>query len=135
MGYKISEIEGIGPVNSEKLGTAGITNTDHMLAKCGSAKGRKTVAEQTGLSAKVLLKWADMADMMRVSGVGRQYGELLKASGVDTVKELRTRKAENLAKKMAEVNAEKKLCKNVPNANVIQKWIDAAKVTEPTITH
>ena len=95
VGYKISEIEGIGPVNSEKLGTAGITNTDHMLAKCGSAKGRKTVAEQTGLSAKVLLKWADMADMMRVSGVGRQYGELLKASGVDTVKELRTRKAEN----------------------------------------
>ena len=135
MGYKIREIEGIGPVNAEKLVSAGITSTDHMLAKCGSAKGRKEISAATDISTKQLLNWADMADLMRISGIGRQFGELLKASGVDTVKELRTRKAENLAVKMASVNAEKKLSKSVPNAAMIQRWIDAAKQTEPMTSH
>ena len=55
-----------------------------------------------------LLKWANMADLMRISGVGAEYSELLEAAGVDTVKELRNRNAENLAAKMAEVNDNKK---------------------------
>jgi predicted flap endonuclease-1-like 5' DNA nuclease len=135
MAYKISEIEGIGPVYAEKLAAAGIDNTDQMLSKCGSAKGRTEVSGTSGVSTALLLKWADMADMMRISGVGRQFGELLKASGVDTIKELRTRRADNLAVKMAEVNAEKKLSKSVPNEKMIQAWIDAAKLMEPTISH
>jgi nucleotidyltransferase/DNA polymerase involved in DNA repair len=76
-----------------------------------------------------------MADLMRVSGVGRQFGELLKAAGVDTIKELRTRNADNLAAKLAEVNAEKKLAKKVPTAAQVQDWIEQAKTMEPMITH
>ena len=135
MGYKINEIEGIGPVYKEKLAVANITTTDQILERCASKKGREEVAAETELTTKQLLKWADMADLMRISGVGRQFGELLKAAGVDTVKELRTRVAENLAAKIAEVNAEKKLAKAVPAASVVQGWIDAAKETEPLITH
>ena len=52
-----------------------------------------------------------------------------------TVKELRTRNAENLAAKMAEVQDEKGLTKVAPTAGVIQNWIDAAKDMEPKITH
>ncbi|MFT5175412.1 MAG: nucleotidyltransferase/DNA polymerase involved in DNA repair [Gammaproteobacteria bacterium] len=49
-----------------------------------------------------------MSDLMRVSGIGQEFSELLEAAGVDTVKELRNRNADNLAAKMAEVNAQKK---------------------------
>jgi len=135
MGYKIDEIEGIGPAYKEKLGTAGITTTDELLDKCACAKGRKETSESTGLTTSQLLKWADMADLMRLNGIGRQFGELLKASGVDTVKELRTRNAENLTAKLAEVNAEKKLAKAVPAVTQVQSWIDTAKETDPRITH
>ncbi len=135
MSYKIDEIEGIGPAYKEKLGGAGIATTDDLLKLCASAKGRKDVSEKTGIGAALILKWADMADLMRISGIGRQFGELLKASGVDTVKELRTRNAENLAQKLAEVNGEKKLAKAVPAVTQVQDWIDKAKVTEPLITH
>ena len=135
MGDKIDEIEGIGQAYKKKLSAAGITSTDHLLKQCGSAKGRKDVAEQTGLTTKQLLKWADMADLMRVKGVGRQFGELLKASGVDTVKELRHRNAANLCAKLAEVNATKKLAKAVPNEAKVAAWIAAAKDTEPMISH
>ena len=135
MGYKIEEIEGIGPAFSEKLGVAGIGDTDDLLSKCASAKGRKAIAEQTGVSEKQLLGWTNMADLMRVSGIGRQFAELLEASGVDTIKELRTRNAENLAAKVTEVNTDKKLARSTPTMSMIQGWIDQAKTTDPKITH
>lgn len=135
MAYDIEEIEGIGPAYAEKLSVAEIKNTDHLLDLCGSASGRKKVSGDTGVGESTLLKWANMADLMRVSGIGPQFSELLEASGVDTIKELRTRNAENLAAKMAEVQDEKGLTKVAPTAGVIQNWIDAAKDMEPKITH
>jgi predicted flap endonuclease-1-like 5' DNA nuclease len=134
-GYKIEQIEGIGPAYAKKLASAGIETTDHLLDQCGSAKGRAAVAGKAGVTEKVLLKWANMADLMRISGVGGEFAELLEAAGVDTVKELKTRSAENLAAKMAEINAEKKLTRRLASAKQIGKWVEQAKSLEPKITH
>ena len=135
MGYQIDEIEGIGTVYKEKLSAVGIATTDDLLQLCADAKGREDISQKTGLSTSQLLNWVDMADLMRVSGVGRQFGELLKAAGVDTIKELRNRNADNLTAKLAEVNAEKKLAKKVPTAAQVQDWIEQAKTMGPMITH
>ena len=135
MAYGIEEIEGIGPAYAEKLSAANIATTDDLLKLCASKSGRADTAEKTGCSEGQLLKWSNLADLMRVSGIGPQYSELLEASGVDTIKELRTRNADNLAEKMEEVNKEKNLANATPSAKVIQGWIDAAKDMEPTITH
>jgi hypothetical protein len=64
-----------------------------------------------------------MADLMRISGVGEEYSELLEAAGVDTVKELKHRNAENLAETLREVNEVKKLTRQVPAANQVARWI------------
>lgn len=135
MSYKIEEIEGIGPAYAEKLGSAGIGSTDDLLQQCGSAKGRDAVSGQTGISTKQLLKWANMADLMRISGVGEEYSELLEAAGVDTVKELRNRNASNLTAKMEEVNEVKNLTRRVPAESQVEKWIEQAKSLDPMITH
>ncbi len=135
MAYGIEEIEGIGPSYAEKLAGAGIKNTDDLLKLCCEAKGRKQIAEKCDVAEKRILTWVNLADLMRVSGIGPQFSELLEASGVDTIKELRTRNAANLAEKMAEVNGEKKLAKTSPAESVIQGWIDAAKGMEPTVAH
>lgn len=135
MGYKIDEIEGIGPSYKEKLSSAGIKSTDDLLKLCCTPTGRKTISEKTGLSEKNILEWTNMADLMRVSGIGRQYAELLEASGVDTIKELRNRNADNLAEKMQEINAEKKVARTSPSVSIVKDWIDQAKKTEPKITH
>jgi predicted flap endonuclease-1-like 5' DNA nuclease len=135
MKYKIEEIEGIGPAYGAKLKAAGIADTDSLLARCGAKKGRTEVAKETGLDESRLLKWANMADLMRISGVGEEYSELLEAAGVDTVKELQHRNAENLASKMAEVNAAKKLTRVVPAATQVEKWIEQAKSLTPMISH
>jgi len=135
MSYKIDEIEGIGPANAAKLAAANITTTDDLLDKCCTPAGRKDVAENTGVGESTILKWSNMADLMRVSGIGRQFSELLKAAGVDTIKELRTRNAANLAGAMEKVNNEKKLARTSPPEATVTKWIDAAKKMDPKMTY
>ena len=135
MTYRIQEIEGIGPSYASKLAKSGITSTKHLLDQCASAKGRKTVAEATGVEEARLLKWANMADLMRVAGVGEEYSELLEAAGVDTVKELKHRNAENLVAKMEEVNAARKLVRQRPSVKQVAKWIEQAKSLPALITH
>lgn len=135
MSYKIQDIEGIGPKYGETLAAANIANTADLLESCGSASGRKAVAETTGLSTKQLLEWANRADLMRIKGVGPQYADLLEAAGVDTVKELARRNAENLAAKMESVNDEKNLANATPSAKAVAGWVAAAGDMEPAISH
>ena len=77
----------------------------------------------------------NMADLMRISGVGEEYSELLEAAGVDTVKELKHRNAANLAEKMQEVNEAKKLVRQVPSESQVTKWVDQAKELPPMMTY
>ncbi len=135
MAYKIDEVEGIGPTYAAKLKEAGIDDTDDFLKLCCDAKGRGEAAEKTGISEKLILTWANMADLMRVNGIGKQYAEILHAAGVDTIKELRTRNAANLAEAMKKVNDEKNLANANASESSVQDWIDKAKEMEPLITH
>ena len=135
MTYKIQEIEGIGPTYGAKLEQTGITTTEKLLERCASAQGRRSVSAETGLSEPVLLKWTNMADLMRISGVGEEYSELLEAAGVDTVKELKHRNAVNLTTKMQEVNEVKKLTRRVPTESQVEKWVEQAKNLPPVISY
>jgi len=135
MAYKIDEIEGIGPSFREKLRAVGVKTTDDLLSRCANAAGRRSFSEVCGIGEKQLLGWTNMADLMRVSGVGRQYAELLEAAGVDTVKELRNRNAENLTVAMKKVNGEKNLAKTSPSGTTVRRWIDQAKRTDPVISY
>ncbi|WP_349360028.1 DUF4332 domain-containing protein [Stappia sp.] len=135
MSYSISEIEGIGPAYAEKLNAIGIKTTAAYLERAKDPKGRKALAEETGIDDKRILKWANMADLMRISGVGEEYSELLEAAGVDTVKELKHRNAANLHAKMAEVNGEKKLVRQLPSAGAVEKWVEQAKALDPMMTY
>ena len=135
MSTKIIDIEGIGPAFAEKLNGARIATTEDLLELCSTPEGRKGVAVQTGIPEGKILDWANMADLMRISGVGGQYAELLHAAGVDTIKELRTRNAETLAAKMEEVNAVKKLTKGVISASMVTAWVDQAKKMEARLSY
>lgn len=127
MAYKIIDIEGVGEVYAAKLTAVGIEKVEQLLEKCAAPAGRKALAEQTGIADGLILKWANHADLFRIKGVGPQFAELLEASGVDTVKELKHRVAENLQKKLVEVNEAKNLTNRVPSVGEVQKMIDQAK--------
>jgi predicted flap endonuclease-1-like 5' DNA nuclease len=135
MAYKIIDVEGIGEVYAKKLIEAGINTVDDLLEKCAKPAGRKELAEASGISAKLILTWTNHADLMRINGVGPQFSELLEAAGVDTVKEFRHRKAENLVAKMIEINEQKNLVNRVPSVTEVQKMIDQAKELPPMMEY
>ena len=123
---KLSIIEGIGPAYEEKLKAAGINSIEELLEECATKKGRKELSEKTELSEKLILKWANHADLMRINGVGGEYAELLEAAGVDTIPELAQRKAKKLFKKKLEINEEKSLVKKTPSQSQVEKWVEEA---------
>ncbi len=123
---KLSLIEGIGEAYELKLNEVGIKSIAKLLETCASKKGRDSLAEKTGISDKLILKWANRADLDRISGVGSEYADLLESAGVDTVPELANRKPENLLKKMLEVNEQKNLVRKVPTLKQVEDWVNQA---------
>ena len=135
MNYKIIDVEGIGDVYAAKLTEVGINTVEELLEAAKKPAGRAALAEKTGISPKLVLTWANHADLMRINGVGPQFSELLEAAGVDTVKEFRNRVAENLVAKINEVNEQKHLVGRVPSVTELQKMIDQAKELEPMMEY
>ena len=83
MTYPISTLDGIDPITAGKLKSVGIRTTGALLEAAKTMKGRKALAETTGIDESRILKWANMADLFRIKGVGEEYSELLEAAGVD----------------------------------------------------
>jgi predicted flap endonuclease-1-like 5' DNA nuclease len=124
---KIIDIEGIGEIYAKKLGDIGIKTVETLLEKGASRKGRREIVEQSGIGDKLILKWVNRADLSRVKGIGEEYADLLEIAGVDTVPELAGRNAENLLKKLVEVNEDKKLVRKTPSLSQVRDWIKQAK--------
>lgn len=135
MATKIEEIEGIGPVFAEKLIGAGVKTVDGLLETGATKSGRKKLAESADIDEGKILNWVNKADLFRIKGIGSQFSELLEAAGVDTVKELRNRNAENLHAKLVELQAEKKLTRAVPALSQVTDFIEQAKALPPIVTY
>ena len=127
MPYPITDIPDIDDGVAAVLKTVGIRSTATLLEKTCTLKQRRDLAEKTGLDAKKLLCWANVADRMRVKGISKEYAELLGAAGVDTVKELKVRNPANLAQAMATANGKRKLVRLLPSERVVARWIENAK--------
>jgi predicted flap endonuclease-1-like 5' DNA nuclease len=135
MAYNIIDVEGIGPAYAEKLKAVGANTTNDLLTKGGTKSGRKELADATGIDEGKILTWVNHSDLHRIDGIAGQISELMEAAGVDTVKELATRNAANLAVKMQEINEAKKLSGRSPSAEQLQKMIDQAKTLDQKVFH
>ncbi|MEZ0396422.1 MAG: DUF4332 domain-containing protein [Anaerolineales bacterium] len=131
----IKVIEGIGTAYAQKLEKAGIHTTEALLKAAASAKGRKELAAETGISEDLLLEWVNHADLFRINGVGGEYADLLEEAGVDTVAELARRVPEKLYQKMAEVNQAKNLVNRMPGLSQVTEWIEQAKQLPKVVTY
>ena len=133
---RIIEIEGIGPHYKQVLKEkAGITTTDGLLEACATPQKREALAEKTGIGAKLLLEWANRADLFRIKGVGEEYSDLLEQAGVDTVVELGKRNADNLLQALKETNDTKALVRRLPTVAQVQDWVAQAKKLPRMLTY
>ncbi|MCZ7553439.1 MAG: DUF4332 domain-containing protein [Anaerolineales bacterium] len=132
---KLVYIEGVGEIYAEKLKAAGVKSTDALLKQGSTPKGRKTIAEKSGISEKLILEWVNHVDLFRIKGVGEEYADLLEEAGVDTVPELAQRNPENLLEKLVEVNEKKKLVRRLPVQSQVTDWVAQAKTLPRVIEY
>ncbi len=135
MTYKIEQVEGIGPEFGARLAAAGIHTTDDLLSRTLTMDSRQRLSLTTGLSVLQLTTWRHQADLMRVSGIGSEYGQLLEASGIETVTQLAQREPENVVNLLDRVNSEKHLTRQVPPLKTVSKWIAKAREMVPAHAH
>lgn len=135
MAYPITDIDGIDAEVAAVLKSARVRSTASLLQAAGTVKGRKVLAEKTGLAEKQLLSWANLADHMRVRGISKEYAVLLRAAGVDTVRDLKYRNPANLAKAMADANRRRKLVRLLPSEKVVARWIEHARTLDLKIRY
>ncbi len=133
--YSIAGMRAIGPFYAGKLKSVGIRSSSKLLERTLTPKARRQLAELSGIPPEYILKWANIADLMRVPGIAEDYSELLVTAGVDTVKELKRRNAANLVARMAEVNERSKMVDLLPSEKRVARWIEEAKLLEPMISY
>jgi predicted RecB family nuclease len=122
----IDSIAGMGVRQATTLRKARIRTTEALLKRGATRTGRRRLAADTGLAQELILAWVNRADLMRVRGIGGEYADLLEASGVDTVKELKTRKPANLHARMVKVNDHKRLVRRLPTEAMVESWVSSA---------
>ena len=135
MTYPIKRVAGVDKDDIAALKQVGIRTAEKLLEEAKSPKGRKGLADRTGIDAGRLLDLANAADHMRIKGMGSNYVGLRRAVGVMTVRELKYRNPENLARVMAEANDKRKLVRVLPSARLVVRWVEQAKKLPIKITH
>jgi len=121
------KIEGIGEKYGTKLKMVGISTTEALLDKGRTPKGRKEIAEKSGITETLILEWVNLADLFRIKGVGEEYSDLLEEAGVDTVVELAQRNPTNLYESVVAINNQKRLVRKLPSQAQIGDWVKQAK--------
>lgn len=132
---RLTDIEGIGPAFADKLKAAGVGSCEMLLEKGATSQGRADLVDRSGIDPSRMLRFVNHADLCRIRGVGGEYAELLEASGVDSVPELAQRNADNLARRMVEVNEQKRLVRSLPSAKAVADWVAQAKMLPRIVTH
>jgi len=135
MPYPTSDLDGITRDQIEVLKSVGIKTTERLLEAARSVRSRRRLSTETGVSEKLLLRWANMADRMRIKGVGEDHARLLEAIGVVTVREMKYRNPGHIAEAMRELNGKRKLVRQLPSENKIRRWIAAAGKLDQKITY
>jgi predicted flap endonuclease-1-like 5' DNA nuclease len=132
---KLEIIEGIASVYAQKLRKGGVRTVEALLAQGATPGGRQQIEERTGIGHALILEWVNLADLMRIKGIGEEYSDLLEEAGVDTVKELRNRVPEHLHEALVNTNEAKKLVRRLPTPKMVRDWVEQAKRLPPKVTY
>lgn len=128
MTIAVNELRGLSEEVANILKDLKIKDSDQFLDASKTPAQRKSLAEQVGLTPQELLKLANSADLSRIKGVGSAFSDLLEKAGVDTVKELAMRRADNLHTKISEINTAENIVKQPPSTSQVEAWVTEAKL-------
>ncbi|NVM17115.1 MAG: DUF4332 domain-containing protein [Candidatus Lokiarchaeota archaeon] len=122
----IIDLEGIGVKYGKTLEKAGFLDVESLIGL--DREGIKNLAKKTKISEKLIDKWAEHADLMRIDGIGPEYAEVINEIGIDSVKELAQRNPANTLERIGKLDKEKPdVFRKPPTLKMVEDWIEEAK--------
>ncbi len=136
MSYPVADIDDIDADEAKALKAIGIRTTEKSCSRPRRARKDARSSPPGPLAGgERLLRWANIADKLRIKGMGKEYAGLLCEVGVDTVTELQYRNPARLAKSMAEANKKRKLVRFLPSEKLVTRSVEHASKLPRKVTY
>ena len=132
MNATISDLRGLQPEVKVKLESEGIRNTQQFLEHTRTQQQRTELAHKVGTTPVVIKELANRADLMRLTGVGGDFSNMLEEAGVNSCKELQHRVPEKLFSTLQAIHTDKKIGHRAPALAQVTEWIVEAKKLSAT---
>ena len=120
-------LDGVSVVHAKALSALGIDTADLLLEAGATARGRAQIAAETGISPDLIVSWVNLADLLRIRGIGWRYLDLLHAAGVGSVAELGQAEPAHLQLAMFRANEQRQRVGTLPTETRIKRWINQAR--------
>lgn len=127
-------IKGIGNTLAKRFHAIGIHSAEDLLLSATTTAQRESLSAQVKQSAAKLLHWAQQADLMRVNGIGEDYGLLLRKAGIVSISELQMQTPQRLSRLLKSTNTRLKVVERLPSDADISDWISQAQALSPILS-
>jgi predicted flap endonuclease-1-like 5' DNA nuclease len=130
----LTAIRGIGQGYAALLRKkAKIDSAQDLLAAGATPLGRQKLQSQTKLGPKLILKWIQQADLMRIEGIGPDASQLLWNAGVTSVPNLAIQSPKTLLQKLSRIQKQQGGAHRPPNLKQVTDWIRQASKMESKV--
>jgi predicted flap endonuclease-1-like 5' DNA nuclease len=130
---QLRHLGSIPAASRRQLHDIGVDTTERLLLLAARKTGRADLAHQAALPEEQILRWARLADVLRVPGIGPAYAVLLNRLGIESIADLRRQKADQLYKELTALNSPRRKIRRLPARHQIEAWIGLARRIQPSV--
>lgn len=123
----LERMESVSPELREKLEHEGIQSTPELLENAQTQAERANLANQVGVTHRMLREFVYRADLMRLTHLGEDMANVLEEAGVNGCSDLQNRNPEHLHSKLLSMQENGEITTPVPDIEQITAWIAEAK--------
>lgn len=126
--HAIDQLPGLTKPQIAQLNAAGISTTFDLLRQGNSVAQRQVLSRQLQTNIKYINKWAALANLARIPGVGTQHCGLLLHAGVSTPQQLATMSVQRLQPQLLRLQIQLfNRADLAPSVADVAAWIQQAK--------
>ena len=127
-------IKGIGIALAKRFHDIGIHSAEDFLLAAATESQREILSVKMKQSSAKLLHWAQQADLMRVNGIGEEYGLLMRKAGIVSVTDIQMQTPQRLSRLLNSTNTRLKVVNRLPSDEEISSWISQAQALSPILS-
>lgn len=130
---RLTRIKGIGNALAKRFHSIDIHSIEDFLLAAATEAQRESLSAAVKQSSAQILRWAQQADLMRVKGIGEDYGLLMRKAGIVSISELQMQTPQSLSHLLKNTNARLKVVDRLPSDTAISDWISQAQALSPIL--